>query len=120
VPDVNQGIINYGRIGGDASVHHETVYHGGGDDRVRLDALIASLSDALARLPAEHRETAEAVSRQAESLAELTREAAPNKTLLRVASDGLKQTVKFLADVAPPVAGIVEGIVKIAAALGGA
>ncbi len=93
----------------------------GVDDAAKdeLRALVARLNDALQRVPPEKREEAEAVAEQAEQLVAAAQQESPNRPMLRIAADGLKQAAQMLAAVAPPAVAIATQIVDLIAKVRG-
>lgn len=94
----------------------------GGDEATRqeLEKLIGALSEALQSLPAANQEQAEAVAETAKALVEAASVEKPNKTILQISSEGLKQAAQTLAGVMPSVATIASQIVLTVARLTGA
>lgn len=90
------------------------------DARKELEALIGQLSEALEKVPAEKQEQAEAVAQTAKMLVDTARAEKPNKTMLQVSSEGLKQAAQNLAGVMPTVVTIAGQIVAAIAKLTGA
>ena len=78
------------------------------EGRKELEKLIEQLSEELQKIPAEKQEQAQAVAETAKALVDLAKAEKPNKTMLKITSDGLKQAAQNLADVMPsviPIAG---------------
>lgn len=140
--EVNKGIINTGTIGGDAKVSEVHVHASNASvnlksrlDRVsqspsrrttagttpqkQLEELFQELRAVLATVPGSHRDGADAVVRQAQVLTTAASAAHPSKTFIQVSGEALKATLKFVADVAPPVAKIVTAIVSVAESIVG-
>lgn len=90
------------------------------DARKELEALIGQLSEALEKVPAEKQEQAEAVAQTAKMLVDTAKAEKPNKTMLQVSSEGLKQAAQNLAGVMPTVVTIAGQIVAAIAKLTGA
>src|SRR5215212_1829590 len=88
--------------------------------RKELEALIGQLSEALQKAPAERQEQAEAVAETAKVLVETAKAEKPNKTMLQISGDGLKQAAQNLAGVMPTVVTIASQIVMTVAKLTGA
>ena len=88
--------------------------------RKELEALIEQLSEALQTVPAEKQEQAEAVAETAKVLVETAKAEKPNKTMLQISGEGLKQAAENLAGVIPTVAVIASQIVTTVAKLTGA
>jgi methyl-accepting chemotaxis protein len=81
------------------------------DARKELEKLIGQLSEALQKLPAGNEEQAQAIAETAKALVETAKAEKPNKTLLQISGEGLKQAAKNLADVMPAVIPIASQIV---------
>jgi hypothetical protein len=65
----------------------------------------------LQQAPPDKQDDAEAVAQSAEALIKTATAGKPNKTMLRVNSDGLKQTAQTLADEMPQVLSIATQMV---------
>jgi hypothetical protein len=90
------------------------------DDRLqreKLNELFQQLQAALSQIPNTHRDSAEAIARQAQVLADAANGKSPSKTFIQVSGEALKATAKFVSDVAPSVAGIITAIVSAIGAL---
>jgi methyl-accepting chemotaxis protein len=87
--------------------------------RKELEALIGQLSEALQNVPAEKEEQAEAVAETAKTLVETAKAEKPNKTMLQISGEGLKQAAQNLAEVLPTVVTIAGQIVMAVAKLTG-
>jgi len=85
----------------------------GGDDdtRKQLQELIGQLSTELEKAPPEKKEDIEAVAETAKALVEQAKSEKPNKTLLQISGEGLKQAAKNIGDVLPTVVSIAVQIV---------
>jgi hypothetical protein len=83
------------------------------DDATRkeLETLIGQLSEALQKVPEGHQEQAEAVAETAKVLVDTAKAEKPNKTMLQISGEGLKQAAQNLADVMPTVVNIASRIV---------
>ena len=88
--------------------------------REELGKLIGQLSEALEKLPQENQEQAQAVAETAKALVETAGAEKPNKTMLQITGEGLKQAAQNLADVMPLVATIAGQIVMTVAKVTGA
>jgi len=88
--------------------------------RKELEALIGQLSEALQKVPAEHQEQAQAVAETAKALVDTAKAEKPNKTMLQISGEGLKQAAQNLAGVMPTVVTIAGQIVMAVAKLTGA
>ena len=87
------------------------------DARQELEKLIGQLSEALQKIPAGSEEQAQAVAETAKVLVDTAKAEKPNKTLLQISGEGLKQAAKNLADVMPIVIPIASQIVAAVAKL---
>ena len=87
--------------------------------RAELAKLIAQLSDVLREAPEAKQEQAEAVAQTAKALVDTAKSEKPNKTLLQISGEGLKQAAQNLADVLPAVVTIAAQIVTTVMKLGG-
>jgi hypothetical protein len=79
--------------------------------RKELESLIGQLSEALQKVPEGHQEQAEAVAETAKVLVDTAKAEKPNKTMLQISGEGLKQAAQNLAEVMPAVATIAGQIV---------
>lgn len=78
------------------------------DSRRELENLIKQLSEALQKIPAEKQDEVQAVAETAKILVDSAGAEKPNKTMLKISVEGLKQAAQNLADVMPtvvPIAG---------------
>ena len=93
----------------------------GGDDEARrqLQNMIDSLSAELEKAPAAKAEEVEAVAQTAQVLVEQAKSGKPNKILLRVTGEGLKQSAKNLAEYLPSVLPLTIQIVSIVMKISG-
>ncbi len=66
-----------------------------------LQALLVQLNETLQQAPPDKAEEAEAVAKSAEQLVATASEEKPNKTLIQIAGEGLKQAAQTLAKVMP-------------------
>jgi hypothetical protein len=103
------------------NVHQTAGQIPGGDEdgRKQLQALIEKLSAELEKVPQEKKDDAEAVAQTAKALIDQASSQKPNKTLLQISGEGLKQAAKNIADVLPAVAPIALQIVALVARLSG-
>jgi hypothetical protein len=85
----------------------------GGDEagRKELQQLIEQLSKELEKVPPAKEEQAQAVATTAQALVEQAKADPPNKTMLQITGEGLKQAAKNIADVMPTVLSIAAQIV---------
>ncbi len=88
------------------------------DEKAELEGLVKQLEEALAKVPASNAEDAEAISQMTESLVELAAQETPNKTMLQITSEGLKQAAQNLADITPNVVKIATSIAGLLIGLG--
>jgi hypothetical protein len=79
--------------------------------RKELESLIGQLSEALQKVPAEHQEEAQAVAETAKVLVDTAKAEKPNKTMLQISGEGLKQAAQNLTEVMPAVLTIAGQIV---------
>jgi hypothetical protein len=93
------------------------MHSGDADSRQELEKLIGELSAALQKVPAEKQEHAEAVAETAKALVDTAKAEKPNKTMLQITGEGLKQAAQNLAEVMPTVATIAGQIVLTVAKL---
>ena len=87
--------------------------------RKELEKLIGELSEALQKVPAKNQEQAEAVAETAKALVDTAKAEKPNKVMLQISGEGLKQAAKNLSDVMPLVVAIASQIVLTVAKLTG-
>ena len=87
--------------------------------RKELEKLIGQLSEALQKVPAGSEEQAQAVADTAKVLVDTARAEKPNKTMLQISGEGLKQAAQNLAEVMPAVVTIAGQIVMAVAKLTG-
>ena len=66
-----------------------------------LQALLVQLNETLQQAPPDKAEEAEAVAKSAEQLVATASEEKPNKTLIQITGEGLKQAAQTLAKVMP-------------------
>jgi len=76
-----------------------------------LKALIDKLNQALEKAPPEKKEQAEAVAVSTKALVEVAKTEKPNKTMVKITGEGLKQAAQNLAEALPTVVGIATQIV---------
>ena len=87
--------------------------------RKELETLIGQLSEALQKVPAENQEQAQAVAETAKVLVDTAKAETPNKTMLQISGEGLKQAAQNLVEVMPAVVSIASQIVMTVAKLTG-
>ena len=80
-------------------------------DKQELQNLVQQLEQALAEVPEANVEDAEAVSQTTEALVNMAAAEKPNKTMLQITGEGLKQAAKNLAAITPDVVTIATSIV---------
>jgi hypothetical protein len=85
----------------------------GGDEDARkeLQKLVQQLSKELQKAPANKKEQVEAVAETAKALVDQAKGEKPNKTMLQITGEGLKQAAKNVGDVMPAVISIAAQIV---------
>ncbi|RPI91736.1 MAG: hypothetical protein EHM40_14825 [Chloroflexi bacterium] len=88
--------------------------------RKELEKLIGQLSEALEKVPEERQEQAQAVAETAKVLVETAKAEKPNKTMVQITGEGLKQAAQNLAEVMPAVVTIAGQIALTVAKLVGA
>lgn len=88
--------------------------------RQELEALIGQLSEALEKVPAGKQEEAQAVAETAKALVDTATAEQPNKTMVKITGEGLKQAAQNLAEVMPTVVSIATQIALTVAKLIGA
>jgi len=89
-------------------------------DKEELQKLIGELNEALQKVPESRAEDAVAVAQTTESLVEQAKTERPNRTMLRITGQGLKQAASNLAEVMPAVVTIASQIVMTIGRLTGA
>jgi len=78
------------------------------DTRKELESLIKQLSEALQKIPTEKQDEVQAVAETAKILVDSAKAEKPNKTMMKITADGLRQAAENLAEVMPtivPIAG---------------
>jgi len=85
--------------------------------RQELEKLIGQLSEALEKTPEKSQEHAQAVAETAKALVDTAKAEKPNKTMLQITGEGLKQAAQNLAEVMPVVVTIASQIVMTVAKL---
>ncbi len=79
--------------------------------RDELKRLIEQLNQALQKAPPEKKEEVEAVAETTKSLIDQAKSEKPNKTMIQITGEGLKQAAQNLAEVLPTVMTIASQIV---------
>jgi hypothetical protein len=102
--NIKSTLTNVQQSVGDIRTNDETA-------RKELESLIGQLSEALQKIPAEHQEEAQAVAETAKVLVDTAKAEKPNKTMLQISGEGLKQAAQNLAEVMPAVLTIAGQIV---------
>jgi hypothetical protein len=102
--NIKSTLTNVQQSVGDIRTNDETA-------RKELESLIGQLSEALQKIPAEHQEEAQAVAETAKVLVDTAKAEKPNKTMLQISGEGLKQAAQNLAEVMPTVLTIAGQIV---------
>ena len=85
--------------------------------RKELEKLIGKLSEALQKVPEKSQEHAEAVAETAKALVDTAKAETPNKTMVKITAEGLKQAAQNLAEVMPVVVTIAGNIALTVAKL---
>jgi pyruvate-formate lyase len=104
IVNIKSTLTNVQQSVGDIRTNDETA-------RKELESLIGQLSEALQKIPAEHQEEAQAVAETAKVLVDTAKAEKPNKTMLQISGEGLKQAAQNLAEVMPAVLTIAGQIV---------
>ncbi|RPH58067.1 MAG: hypothetical protein EHM81_10645 [Chloroflexi bacterium] len=112
VINIKSTLTNVQQSVGDIRTKDETT-------RKELEKLIEELSQALQAVPAVSQEQAQAVAETAKALVETAKAEKPNKTMLQISGEGLKQAAQNLAGVMPTVVTIASQIVLTVAKLTG-
>jgi methyl-accepting chemotaxis protein len=89
------------------------------DAQKELVKLIGQLSEALQKVPEKSQEQAQAVAETAKALVDTAKVEKPNKTMVKITGEGLKQAAQNLADVMPIVVTIAGQIALTVAKLVG-
>lgn len=88
--------------------------------RKELEKLIGQLSEALEKVPEAKQEQAQAVAETAKALVDTAKADKPNKTMVQITGEGLKQAAQNLAEVIPIVVTIASQIALTVSKLVGA
>jgi len=80
--------------------------------KAELERLVQQLNAALQQAPPDQTEDAEAVAQSAELLVETASQEKPNKRMVEITGEGLKQAAQNIAHVMPTVLGIATQIVE--------
>ncbi len=87
-------------------------------EKQELERLVVALSTALESLPDDKGELADALAQQTQGLIEEANKEQPNKTMLGISANGLKQAAETVADVAPKVLQVATQIADFFARFG--
>ena len=71
--------------------------------RKELERLIGQLSESLQNVPEQNQEDAQAVAETAKALVDAAKAEKPNKTMVKITGEGLKQAAQHLAGAMPVV-----------------
>lgn len=116
--DFRGAIINIRSTLSDVQQHVNALYTEDVGVRDELAHLIAQLSSELEKVPETRQQEAEAVAQTARTLIENAQAEKPNKTLIEISGESLKQAAQNIADVLPAVvtiaAQIVAAVMKLA------
>ncbi|MCB0197068.1 MAG: hypothetical protein KDJ65_34285 [Anaerolineae bacterium] len=82
-------------------------------EKDQLKSLIQELNKALQSVPSEKAEEAEAVAETAQTLIETATKDKPNKAMIKITAEGLKQAARNIADIMPPVLTIATEITSV-------
>jgi hypothetical protein len=86
-------------------------------DKERLTQLVTELNQLLEQVPEEKKADAEAVATLTEDLIQKADAPKPNKTLIRITADGMKEAAGALAAVVPAAVKIVNDITGLVAGM---
>lgn len=117
--DFRGAIINIRSTLSDVQQHVNALYTEDVGVRDELAHLIAQLSSELEKVPETRQEEAEAVAQTARTLIENAQAEKPNKTLIEISGESLKQAAQNIADVLPAVVTIAAQIVAAVMRLAG-
>lgn len=110
ISGVSNSVVTTGDVGGSI----QNIHIGrSSEEQSELQVLVKQLNTMLQNVPPEKRENAEAVRLQAEALLKQANTDTPNKPLLKITADGLKQAAEDIADVADNVMSVVSKIIAI-------
>jgi hypothetical protein len=90
-----------------------SIPHGDEPTKVQLQQLLTNLNEELQKAPPNKAEDAEAVADFTKKLVDTAASKNPNKKILEVTGEGLKQAAQNIADVMPVVLGIATKIVSM-------
>ena len=113
------GIVNYRSTLTTVTQTVQAMPRGTAEDKEALESLVSELVGALEALPAEKGDEAEAVDTVAKTLIDEVAKPEPNKTLVNVTCNGLRQAATTIADVAPKVLSTAEKIIDFVSRLTG-
>lgn len=117
--DFRGAIINIRSTLSDVQQHVNALYTEDVGVRDELAHLIAQLSSELEKVPETRQQEAEAVAQTARTLIENAQAEKPNKTLIEISGESLKQAAQNIADVLPAVVTIAAQIVAAVMRLAG-
>lgn len=109
------GVISTGK---NAQINFDTLHFnhmsdGGASDKERLTQLVADLNRILEQVPEEKKKDAEAVATLTEDLIQKADTPDPNKTLIHITADGMKEAAGALVGVVPTAVKIVNDITEL-------
>ena len=102
--DINAGNLNFGEqtFHGDVTINYSTLNNAPSDPaREELQSLLKQLEAALQSVPDDKAEEVEAVQTLANQAASEAAKEQPNKTMLKVTGEGLKEAAQNLLAVSP-------------------
>jgi len=109
--NINADSITAGAMSVGSGSSATQINYGSGTVDERMKTLIEQLNTALATVPKERQEDAEAVSALTEDLIKSSEADKPNHKLLEIKGESLKSAAKALADVTPTVLAIATQII---------
>jgi len=120
---VSGGQVGVISTGDDAQIHIDAIHYSnlpGGDDAVKekLAALVDRLNQELKAVPGEKREEAEALAETTKDLMKKAEAKKPNKTLINISAQGMKEAAGALASVVPSAVQIVKDIADLVIGMG--
>jgi hypothetical protein len=95
----------------EVTVRVEAIKSGDESAKAELGSLIQELNDALQQVPKAKSDEAQAVAETAQTLMNKAADEKPNKSMIQISGDALKQAAQNIADVAPTVLQIASQIV---------
>lgn len=109
--DFRNSILNIKSTLSDVSQSINTIPNADDSIKHELRELVNQLNEELQKVPPEKKEEAEAVAETTKSLVEVVSKEKPNKAMVQVSAEGLKQAAKNLATVTPVILTIATQIV---------